>query len=454
MIAGCEDDDVGPARVTPGDDGLVAVHVVDAVALDVRRPGTARGARRRTPRPPGRRWCPARAGAGDRRCRSGQRGDRSGTSGHTVPVDVPRRAPRRPPAVPATGRTGPGAPGYGPAVSTTLVTWNLKGSGNPDTAASPPTSGPRAPTSSCCRRCSGTRPGGRPCSTPPGGTGVKHWPVRTWPEGMAVIGVTVAGGVPPGRCRRWRLWSWRRRILQMAWIGPDRPDLYPGERHLTPHGQIGLRAVETATVLGIVAERGPRRRGRRLQRATRRAVHRQLAAAGCTTGRSVRLVPAGADDDPLRDGPSAAPIRGRPTGAAGGGARPIADQRLDYVYGSAEVRFLDVRTRHPRTSSLRGHLRPPAGHRRVRRGDAPLPPPRQCDPGMGVTFWVRCRRRASRRPRRSRLVRVERDGRVRVWSTVTGLRVNHADACSFAGAHPSPVPARSTGGRPGGVSTR
>jgi len=46
--------------------------------------------------------------------------------------------------------------------------------------------------------------------------GFKHWPIRTWPEGMAVIGVT-----RPARVRTyaithpWVLWSWRRRILQV-----------------------------------------------------------------------------------------------------------------------------------------------------------------------------------------------------------------------------------------------
>src|SRR5918996_905269 len=45
----------------------------------------------------------------------------------------------------------------------------------------------------------------------------KHWPIRTWPEGMAVIGVTEPA---PARThaltRRWAPWSWRRRVAQVA----------------------------------------------------------------------------------------------------------------------------------------------------------------------------------------------------------------------------------------------
>ena len=35
--------------------------------------------------------------------------------------------------------------------------------------------------------------------------GFKHWPLRNWPEGMAVIGVTVAPGGAPSLSHGWQL---------------------------------------------------------------------------------------------------------------------------------------------------------------------------------------------------------------------------------------------------------
>lgn len=52
----------------------------------------------------------------------------------------------------------------------------------------------------------------------------KHWPVRTWPEGMAVIGRSQPA---PARTRvltkPWSLWSWRRRICQVASVDVHDP---------------------------------------------------------------------------------------------------------------------------------------------------------------------------------------------------------------------------------------
>jgi endonuclease/exonuclease/phosphatase family metal-dependent hydrolase len=61
----------------------------------------------------------------------------------------------------------------------------------------------------------------------------KHLNARTWPEGAATIGVT-----QPVRARavaitrRYRPWSWRRRIIQVARIGDG---LMALNIHLTPH---------------------------------------------------------------------------------------------------------------------------------------------------------------------------------------------------------------------------
>jgi len=58
----------------------------------------------------------------------------------------------------------------------------------------------------------------------------KHWPLTTWPEGMAVIGVTVA---VTSRARAitspWRLWSWRRRILVTAQLPVPSDPAHPLE---------------------------------------------------------------------------------------------------------------------------------------------------------------------------------------------------------------------------------
>jgi endonuclease/exonuclease/phosphatase family metal-dependent hydrolase len=63
--------------------------------------------------------------------------------------------------------------------------------------------------------------------------GFKHWPVKIPAEGMAVLGVTGPVRVRTvGVTRRWRFWSWRRRIVQLARFG----GVALVNVHLTPHG--------------------------------------------------------------------------------------------------------------------------------------------------------------------------------------------------------------------------
>jgi endonuclease/exonuclease/phosphatase family metal-dependent hydrolase len=61
----------------------------------------------------------------------------------------------------------------------------------------------------------------------------KHAGVKTWPEGMAIIGVTRP---VPARAtaltRRFEPWNWRRRIMQLARVGDD---LVLVNLHLTAH---------------------------------------------------------------------------------------------------------------------------------------------------------------------------------------------------------------------------
>ena len=254
---------------------------------------------------------------------------------------------------------------------TTLVSWNLKGSGNPDTGAV-----------AAYLRSEGAdvvvlqevqwhqaRRIARSLHARRWHWGFKHWPLRTWPEGMAMIGVTVDGrGATKALSHGWKLWSWRRRILQIARVAPDAPDAFTLVNvHLTPHGQIGLRAVETATVLGLVAERArPVVVAGDLNERPDGAIHRQLAGAGLRDAWSVG-VPAAAEAPPT---PATAPAAGRPqrrpdpwpTNWRGWrrGTTEAPTQRLDYVYATDDVRVVDIHTPRPdefaRFAAISDHL--------------------------------------------------------------------------------------------------
>jgi endonuclease/exonuclease/phosphatase family metal-dependent hydrolase len=88
--------------------------------------------------------------------------------------------------------------------------------------------------------------------------GFKHWPVRTQPEGMAVIGLTQP---VPARTRaltrHWELWSSRRRIVQVGSVAVE-----PGERitlanvHLSSGDAEAVRLVEADAILRLIAEQG------------------------------------------------------------------------------------------------------------------------------------------------------------------------------------------------------
>lgn len=228
---------------------------------------------------------------------------------------------------------------------TTLVSWNLKGSAGPDTHAV--VAHLRAEGADVVAlqevQWLQARRIARGLGARSHHWAFKHWPVRTWPEGMAVIGVTVdTRARSRALSHAWKLWSWRRRIVQVATVGGspagadgDAPGWTLVNVHLTPHGQIGLRAVETAAVLQLVAERaGPIVVAGDVNELPDGAVHRQLAAAGLRNGWDVHPAP----DGPEGGEPWPTNWRGwrRGTTAAPG-------QRLDYVYASAGVRVIDVR---------------------------------------------------------------------------------------------------------------
>jgi endonuclease/exonuclease/phosphatase family metal-dependent hydrolase len=108
-------------------------------------------------------------------------------------------------------------------VSLTVVTWNLKGSAGPDLATV--AAHLRDVGADVVALQETQRHQARALARQLGARslrwGFKHWPVRARPEGMAVIGVTVP---VEARTRalsfRWRPWSWRRRIYQVASLPP------------------------------------------------------------------------------------------------------------------------------------------------------------------------------------------------------------------------------------------
>ena len=233
------------------------------------------------------------------------------------------------------------------SVPTTLVTWNLKGSAGPDTraiAAHLRSEGADVVVLQEVQWLQARRIA-RGLGARSRRWGLKHWPLRTWPEGMAVIGVTVdARARTRPLSHRWELWSWRRRILQVATVdgapsgtGRSGPAWTLVNVHLTPHGQIGLRARETATVLDLVAGRdGSIVVAGDLNEGPDGAVHRQLSAAGLRDGWDVHPPPE--DHDPAAGDPWPTNWRGWRRGTT---AAPL--RRLDYVYASAGVRMVDVR---------------------------------------------------------------------------------------------------------------
>jgi endonuclease/exonuclease/phosphatase family metal-dependent hydrolase len=92
--------------------------------------------------------------------------------------------------------------------------------------------------------------------------GFKHWPVRTWPEGMAVIGVSVAARVRThALSARWQLWNSRRRVFQLATFAPvvsggAATPFVLANVHFSTRGAEQRRAGEVTAVLTAVGS-GP-----------------------------------------------------------------------------------------------------------------------------------------------------------------------------------------------------
>jgi endonuclease/exonuclease/phosphatase family metal-dependent hydrolase len=146
-------------------------------------------------------------------------------------------------------------------VALTVVTWNLKGSAGPDLAAAADHLRAMAADVVVLQEVQrrqaqrlATRLGARSVRW-----GFKHWPLRTWPEGMAVIGVTRR--VPAqthALSYRWRLWTWRRRIYQEAHVPEGDATILLVNIHFSTDREAARRAKEVKTVVGVIqAADGP-----------------------------------------------------------------------------------------------------------------------------------------------------------------------------------------------------
>jgi endonuclease/exonuclease/phosphatase family metal-dependent hydrolase len=265
-----------------------------------------------------------------------------------------RSAPRRAGPASTTGLRARSRHGalYRPAVALTLVSWNLKGSEGSDTAGVVDHITAAAADVVVLQevQCRQARRIARSLGAHSWRWGFKHWPIGSWPEGMAVIGVTRPARVRTRAIsRRWALWSWRRRIVQIGSVEVD-----PGRAvtlvnvHLSPHPHgTAIREVEAALVLRLVAEQArPAVVAGDFNDRPGAAIHGQLAAGGLRDAwRDVHAVDAAVDAAPAS--PEAGGRRPADVGATNwrGWARgtPLApSQRLDYVLVSAELTVVSM----------------------------------------------------------------------------------------------------------------
>jgi endonuclease/exonuclease/phosphatase family metal-dependent hydrolase len=140
----------------------------------------------------------------------------------------------------------------------TLVTWNLKGSNRHDVAAV--AAHLRAVGADVVALQEVQRRQANELARRLGAYsltwGFKHWPVTVRPEGMAILGLAIPIEVDTRALSfRWRLWSSRRRIYQVARFLPSGSD---AERwmlfnlHLSTAREAERRAHEVATVLRTI----------------------------------------------------------------------------------------------------------------------------------------------------------------------------------------------------------
>lgn len=226
----------------------------------------------------------------------------------------------------------------------TLVSWNLKGHAAPDVLAVADELRRLAPDLVVLQEVQWhqARRIARALDARSHRWGFKHWPLRTWPEGAAVLGVSRQVRVRTRPLSNgWRRWSWRRRIAQVASVDggpPGEPPFTVVNVHLSPHGQAELRVAETATVLVLATSSpGPVVIAGDLNERPGGALHRRLATAGFRDTSGVDHETGPPDASPARD-----PVPTNWRGWQRGTTRPPT-QQLDYVYVSAGVAAVELR---------------------------------------------------------------------------------------------------------------
>ena len=146
-------------------------------------------------------------------------------------------------------------------MSLRVVTWNLKGSAQPDLGAV--AAHLREVGADVVALQEVQRGQAKRLASVLGARSVtwsfKHFPGRTWPEGMAVVGVTVPVKVEAhALSARWLFWSWRRRIFQAATVpahGDDGAATLANVHFST--GDMGARrSVELAEVVEVIDAAG------------------------------------------------------------------------------------------------------------------------------------------------------------------------------------------------------
>jgi endonuclease/exonuclease/phosphatase family metal-dependent hydrolase len=244
-------------------------------------------------------------------------------------------------------------------VPTTVVTWNLKGSAGPDTTAVAEHLRAEGADVVALQEVQWhqARRIARALGARSHDWSLKHVPAKPWPEGMAVIGVTAPVQV---RCHAltfpWRLWDWRRRIVQVASVGRT---FTLANVHLSPHSQAALRDDETTRVLELVAGRsGPVVMAGDFNERPPGPVGEQMAAAGFRDG----WASSGPPPEPPAPGADPWPTNWRQRHWEPGTTAPPT-QQLDYVYVSAAVEGVTLRLPEPegdrgwaRWSRLSDHL--------------------------------------------------------------------------------------------------
>ena len=160
----------------------------------------------------------------------------------------------------------------------------------------------------------------------------KHWPGHAASEGMAVMGVTRPAPLrrAVATTHRWRWWSYRRRIVQLASVrlASDGPVLRLVNVHLSPHDAGGqLRAGEVTWLLRRAAAMAPVAMVGDFNAGPAAAVLKQLRDAGLRDAWADRH-----GDDPAIG----------LTNWSGQPADIPPHQRIDYVWVSGEVAVKDA----------------------------------------------------------------------------------------------------------------